>query len=231
MLVWQNPRRNHLLQRLDDAGYGRLEPDLEVVTLQAGQLLNAANSKIAWGYFPVSCMVSVGGTTAAGHYTPICEVGREGLVGLAQLLGSRLLPYSSTVLLAGQAYRIPMDTLMAEFNRRECFQEVALEHVQLCLIQIAQSAICLRRHSNEQKICKLLAQGADRATNNELEMTHQFIGNMLGLRREDVTQTARRLQDEKLIEYTRGRITILVREAIAARSCECYGLLKSEFEP
>ncbi len=168
------------------------------------------------------------GMTSDGHYTPIAEVGEDGLAGVMQLLGNRSVPYSCVTLIAGHAYRIKMDRLMVEFNRRGNFQQIALEYAQLLLIQIAQSAICLRRHTTEQKICKLLTQGVDRSASNELEMTQQFIGNMLGLRREDVTHAARKLQDEKLLDYTRGRITILDKEGIAARSCECYGLVKSD---
>lgn len=180
------------------------------------------------GYFPVDCLLSMVGMTSEGQYTPIAEVGEDGLAGAVQLLGGRPVPYSCVTLIAGHAFRMRMDRLVAEFNRRDDFQQIAFEYAQLLLIQIAQSAICQRRHSAEQKVCKLLIQGMDRSASNELEMTQQFIGNMLGLRREDVTHVARKLQDEKLLDYTRGRIMILDRAAIAARSCECYGLTKSD---
>ena len=219
------------MRRLLEADYLRLEPGLELVSLQGGQVLSEAHINPVWGYFPVSCLLSMVGMTSDGQYTPIVEIGEEGLAGVMQLLGDRSVPYSCVTLIAGHAYRIRMDRLMVEFNRCGDFQKMALEYAQLLLIQIAQSAICLRRHTTEQKICKLLIQGVDRSASNELEMTQQFIGNMLGLRREDVTHAARKLQDEKLLDYTRGRITIRNRDVIAARSCECYGLVKSDPVP
>lgn len=231
MLTWQDPCKNHLLRRLSEADYLRLEPDLELVSLQGGQVLIEPHINPVWAYLPVSCLLSLVGMTSDGQYTPIVEVGEDGLAGVMQLLGGRSVPYPCVTLITGYAYRLRMDRLMVEFNRCGDFQKTLLEYAQLLLIRIAQSTICLRRHTTEQKICKLLIQGVDHSASNELEMTQQFIGNMLGLRREDVTNVARKLQDEKLLEYTRGRITILNRDAIATRSCECYGLVKSDPVP
>jgi CRP-like cAMP-binding protein len=228
MLTWQDPHKNLLLRKLPEVDYARIEPDLELVRLQAGQVLMDAHVKPVWGYFPINCLLSLVGMSSEGQYTPIAEIGEDGLAGAVGLLGGKLVPYSCVTLVAGHACRIRIDRLLAEFNRQGRFQQIALEYAQLLMIQVAQSAICLRRHSTEQKICKLLVQSVDRSMNNELEMTQQFIGNMLGLRREDVTHAARKLQDEKLLDYTRGRITILDRDAIAARSCECYGLTKGD---
>lgn len=231
MLTWENPHKNNLLRQLPETDFLRLEADLELVSLQSGQVLMEAEVKPAWAYFPVSCLLSMVGMSSEGQYTPIAEVSEDGMAGAVSLLGSRLVPYSCVVLIGGHAYRIRMDRLLAEFNRFGGFHQIALAYAQLLLIQIAQSAICLRRHSTEQKICKLLVQGVDRAKSNELEMTQQFIGNMLGLRREDVTHVARKLQDEKLLDYTRGRITVLDKVGIVARACECYGLMKSDTVP
>lgn len=231
MLNWRNPHENHVLRALSEEGYARLQTELELVSLNAGQMALEAHIRPNWAYFPVSCVISVVGMTSDGHYTPIAEVDAAGFAGVAHMLGPRPVPYSYVALIGGDAYRIRMDRLMAEFSCRESFQTIALQYAQLLLIQIAQSAICLRRHSTEQKICKLLTQSADRTKSNQLELTHQFIGNMLGLRREDVTHVARKLQDEKLLEYTRGRITLLDRDGVAARSCECYAITKGGLVP
>lgn len=226
MLTWQDPHKNRLLRQLPDTEYVRLEPDLDLVSVQGGQILCEPGKRSQYGYFPVNCVVSVVGISEGGVYTPVAEIDDGGLVGVMRLLGSLEMPYHCATLVGGQAYRMRMDHLQAEFDRRASFQQIALGYVQTLMLLIAQSAICTRRHTAEQKICKMLLLGIERAAGNELEMTHQFIGNMLGLRREDVTHAARKLQDEKLLDYTRGRITILDRDGIAARSCECYGLMK-----
>jgi CRP-like cAMP-binding protein len=226
MLTWQNPHKNHLLRQFPDADYVRLEPDLELVTVHGGQILCEPGKRSPYGYFPVSCVTSLVGVSEGGVYTPVAEIHEDGLVGVMRLLGDREMPYHCTTLISGQAYRIRMEILQAEFDRRAGFQQIALGYVQVLMLQIAQSAICSRRHTAEQKICKMLLLGIERTTGDELEMTHQFIGNMLGLRREDVTYAARRLQDDAVLDYTRGRITILDRAGLEARSCECYRVVR-----
>ena len=226
MLIWQNPCKNHLLGKLSEPDYGRLEPAMELVSLQGGQVLCEPGNLSLYGYFPVGCVVSLVGVSENGTYTPIAETDEDGLVGILRLLGRRELPYHCVTLIPGQACRVRLDFLQAEFDSRGGFQRAALEYLQMLMIQIAQSAICIRRHSIEQKICKTLLLGMDRVAGNELEMTHQFIANMLGLRREDVTHAARKLQDDRLLDYTRGRITILDRADLEARVCECYRLVR-----
>ncbi len=226
MLIWQNPLKNHLLAELSEPDYARLEPALELVTLQAGQVLCEPCNRSRYGYFPVSSVVSLVGVSETGIYTPIAEIHEDGLVGLVRLLGPREIPYQCVTLISGEACRVRLDLLRAEFDGQGGFRRAALGYLQLLMIQIAQTAICIRRHTIEQKICKILLLGMDRVASNEVEMTQQFIGNMLGLRREDVTHAARKLQDDRLLDYTRGRITILDRAGLEARVCECYGLVR-----
>ena len=225
MLTWQNPCKNRLLGELSEPDYARLEPALELVTLWGGQVLCEPGNRSLHGYFPVGCVVSLVGVSENGTYTPIAETHEDGLVPILRLLGKREMPYHCVTLISGQAYRVRLDLLQAEFDSRGGFQQAALGYLQLLMIQIAQSAICIRRHSTEQKICKTLLLGMDRVAGNELEMTQQFIGNMLGLRREEVTHAARKLQDDRVLDYTRGRITILDRAGLEARVCECYRLV------
>ena len=227
MLTWQDPRKNHLLRTLSEFDYARLEPALELVTLQGGQVLCDPCKRTQYGYFPVSCVVSLVGVSDAGVYTPIAETHEDGLLGVLQLLGESEMPYHCVTLIPGQAYRIRLDLLQTQFASRGGFQQVVLGYVQALMIQIAQNAICIRRHTVEQRICKMLLLGMDRVAGNQIEMTQQFIGNMLGLRREEVTHAARKMQDDRVLDYTRGRITILDKPGLQARACECYLLLRS----
>ncbi|MFZ1624392.1 MAG: Crp/Fnr family transcriptional regulator [Gammaproteobacteria bacterium] len=227
MLTWQDPRKNHLLRSLSESDYVRLEPALELVTLQGGQVLCEPCTKSRHGYFPVSAVVSLVGLSDAGVCTPIAEIHEDGLAGVLRLLGGSKIPYHCITLISGGAYRVQLDLLQAEFDSRGGFQQIVLGYLQLLMIQMAQSAICIRRHTTEQKICKMLLLGIDRVAGNELEMTQQFIGNMLGLRREEVAYAAGKLQDDRVLEYTRGRITILDRAGLEARVCGCYLLLRS----
>ncbi|MCP5139201.1 MAG: Crp/Fnr family transcriptional regulator [Chromatiales bacterium] len=226
MLTWQNPLKNRLLAQLSEPEYLQFEPQLELVMLQGGQILCEPCNQSRYGYFPVNCVVSLVGVSATSLYTPVAEIDEDGLVGLVRLLGKREIPYHCVTLISGAAYRARLDFLQAEFDIHGGFQRAALGYLQLLMIQIAQSAICIRRHSIEQKICKTLLLGMDRVAGNEVEMTQQFVANMLGLRREDVTHAARKLQDDGLLNYTRGRITILDRAGLEARVCECYRLVR-----
>lgn len=226
MLTWQDPLRNRLLAGLSEPEYLRFEPQLELVMLQGGQNLCEPCNRSHYGYFPVNCVVSLVSVSATGVYTPVADIDEDGLVGLVRLIGGREIPYHCITLISGAAYRMRLDRLQAEFDARGGFQRAALGYLQLLMIQIAQNAICTRRHTIDQKICKTLLLGMDRVAGNEVEMTQQFIANMLGLRREDVTHAARKLQDDGLLNYTRGRITILDRAGLEARVCECYRLVR-----
>ncbi|MEO8225052.1 MAG: Crp/Fnr family transcriptional regulator [Gammaproteobacteria bacterium] len=229
-MTWHNPVANLLLAALPEADYIRLEPRFESVGIGAGQVINPSGTHGRYGYFPVSGLVSLVGLSADNEATYIAEIGKEGLIGAWYLLGRADMPFQCLALTAVGAYRIPIDALKAEMAGNQALSCSLLEYNDLLMIQMAQSAICCRRHSAEQKLCKLLLASVDRLTSNELELTQQFIANILGLRREEITHAARGLQKARLLEYNRGRIVVLDRTGLESRACDCYRIVRTRME-
>lgn len=230
VVICDNPYTNLLLAALLEADYVRLESVLESVSVRAGQAIHASGSRGSYGYFPVSGLVSLVGFTSNNDAMYLAEIGKEGLVGAWYLLGPEEMPFQCVALTAVRAYRIPIDTLTAGIAGNPAFWKSLLMYNELLMIQMAQSAICCRRHTAEQKLCKLLLSSVDRLTSNELELTQQFIANILGLRREEITHAARRLQEARLLEYNRGRIVVINRTGLESRACECYRIVRAGLE-
>jgi len=230
VVTWHNPLTNLLLAGMSEADYARLEPRLESVRVVAGKAIDGSGSGASYGYFPVSGLVALVGLTSDNDATYIAEIGKEGLVGAWYLLGPEEMPFQCVALTAVRAYRIPISTLKAAVADSEAFSKSLLVYNGLLMIQMAQSAICCRRHTAEQKLCKLLLSSVDRLTSNELELTQQFIANILGLRREEITHAACRLQEARLLEYNRGRIVVINRTGLESRACECYRIVRAGLE-
>ncbi len=230
MLVWRNPLENKLLGTLPDAVFLRLEPELQMTRLRAGDVLGNHDDQHTNAYFPVDSVISLIGHTLDGATAPVAEIGREGVVGVWQIFGEAPMPFRRVVLVAGHACQMPIGLLRAEFAAGNELQRALLRYAQIMMIQMAQAAICSLRHSTEQKLSRLLLASLDRLATAELEMTQQFIAGVLGVRREEVTACARKLQDAGLVEYSRGRIRILDRAGLGGRACECYAIIKNGFQ-
>lgn len=181
-------------------------------------------------YFPTTCIVSLLYVMADGASAEIAVVGNEGVVGVALFMGGETTPSRAIVQSEGYAYRLTGQLMKEEFNRAGAMQHLMLRYTQALLTQMAQTAVCNRHHSVEQQLCRWLLLSLDRLPSNELTMTQELIANMLGVRREGVTASAGKLQSAGLIHYHRGRITVLDRPGLEARACECYAVVKREFD-
>jgi CRP-like cAMP-binding protein len=224
------PTQNSLLAALSAPEQERLFPQLELVPMPLGKVLYESGNRLGHVYFPTDCIVSLLYVMENGASAEIAVVGNEGLVGVALFMGGETTPSRAVVQSAGFAYRLPGARIKQEFNRGGAMQELMLRYTQALLTQMAQTAVCNRHHSVDQQLCRWLLLSLDRLSSNELTMTQELIANMLGVRREGVTEAAGKLQDAGLIRYRRGRITVLDRPGVEARACECYQVVKAEFD-
>jgi CRP-like cAMP-binding protein len=221
---------NRILNALPLSEYGRLTPHLERVTLSAGETLCRSDEPITHVYFPNRGTVSVVSTFEGGGVVEVGMVGNEGMFGVCVFLGSISTPLMAQVQIEGDGLRMRADVLKAEFNKGGLLQDLLLRYTQAFITQIAQAAACNQAHDVKGRLAKWLLMCQDRSHSEDLELTHEFISEMLGVRRAGVTVAAGVLKQKGLISYNRGQITIKDREGLEAVSCECYPLLKKEFD-
>jgi CRP-like cAMP-binding protein len=224
------PQQNHLFRALPEEARERVYPQLELVELPLGHVLYESGDTLQHVYFPVDCIVSLLYVLENGASAEIAVVGNEGMVGIALFMGGETTPNRAIVQSAGHAYRLKGAVLKQEFNRSGAFQHLLLRYTQALLTQMAQTAVCNRHHSVDQQLSRWLLLSLDRLSSNELTMTQELIANMLGVRREGVTEAAGKLQAHGLIRYSRGHITVLDRPKLEQASCECYAVVKTEFD-
>ena len=225
-----SPKQNHLLAALPGAVYARLLPDLEIVDMPLGRALYEAGSTMEHVYFPTTSIVSLLYVMVDGASAEIAVTGFDGLVGISLFMGGESTPSRAVVQSAGFGYRLRAAVLKKEFNLGGELNHLALRYTQALITQMAQTAVCNRHHSLEKQLCRWLLLSLDRLHGNELTMTQELIANMLGVRREGVTEAAGRLQQSGLIQYTRGRIVVLDRPGLEQRVCECYSVVKKEMD-
>ena len=221
---------NRLLAALPVEEYARVLPHLEYVSLSPGQVVCEPGERMEHTYFPVSSVVNLLYMMESGETTEVGIVGAEGLVGVALFMGGGTAPYRAVAQTSGGVVRLRAAATLEEFARGGEFQRVLLRYTQALMVQISQTAVCNRLHTVEQQFCRLLLLNHDRVRSNELLMTQERIGSLLGVRRECVTHVARHLQDARLISYVRGHIRILDRRGLEASVCECYRVVENEFE-
>jgi CRP-like cAMP-binding protein len=222
------PGSNLLLAALPAADYDRLRPHLEPVPLPLGWALYESGDRQAHVYFPTEGIVSLLYVMENGASAEIAVTGNEGLIGISLFMGGGSTPSRAIVQSAGQAYRLGAEILKQEFERGGHLQHLLLRYTQALITQMAQTAVCNRHHTVEQQLCRWLLLSLDRLASNELRMTQELIANMLGVRREGVTEAAGRLQAAGLIRYQRGQIAVLDRPGLERRVCECYAVVKRE---
>jgi CRP-like cAMP-binding protein len=225
-----NPRQNHLLAALPDNEYRRLAPDLESVELEQGQVLYESGGTLRHMYFPTTALVAMMYLLENGSSAEIAVVGNEGLLGVSLFMGGETTPSRAVVQNAGHAYRVPAALLKDEFNRAGPVLRLLLRYTQALITQMTQTAVCNRHHSIEQQLCRWLLLSLDRLPGEDLAMTQELIANMLGVRREGVTVAAGNLQRAGLISYARGHIQVLDRQGLEHSVCECYGVVKLEYD-
>ncbi len=221
---------NRLLAALPADTILRLEPQLVMVDLPLGKVLHEAGEAIRHVYFPLDGVISLVQVLESGDSADIAVVGHEGLVGVPVVLGAASGSSRALVQGAGQALRLPAPRLLEAFHADEVLRRVVLRYVQALLIQVSQTVVCNRHHTIDQQLCRWLLLSLDRLPGNRLAMTQELIANMLGVRREGVTDAARKLQGLGVIEYSRGNITLLDRPQLERLSCECYAVVRAETE-
>jgi CRP-like cAMP-binding protein len=222
------PIRNHLLAALPAEVLARLAPALELIPLPLGKVLYESGDNLRYIYFPTDAIVSLLYVMESGASAEISVVGNEGLIGVAVFMGGESTPSRAIVQSAGSAYRLPGQLLKDEFNRHGDLLLLILRYTQALITQMAQTAVCNRHHSIDQQLCRWLLLSLDRLPDNKLVMTQELIANILGVRREGVTDAAGKLQRQGVIEYSRGHITVLDRPRLETLSCECYAVVKKE---
>jgi len=225
-----SPRENHLLAALSADDYARMLPNLELIAMPLGWALYEAGDHLSHLYFPTTSIVSLLYVLENGASAEIAVVGNEGIVGVSLFMGGQSTPSRAVVQSAGEGLRLEASVLMQEFNRAGPMLHLLLRYTQALITQMAQTAVCNRHHSLDQQLCRWLLLSLDRLPNNELKMTQELIANMLGVRREGVTEAAGKLQADGLIHYQRGKITVLDRPKLELRVCECYAVVKKEFD-
>jgi CRP-like cAMP-binding protein len=222
--------QNHLLDALPAGDYTRLKPHLELVPLELGKVLYEPGARLRHVYFPTTSIVSLLYVMEDGASAEIAVVGNEGMLGISLFMGGETTPSHAVVQSAGLGVRLKAQLLKEEFARFGPMMHLLLRYTQGLITQMAQTAVCNRHHSVDQQLCRWLLLSLDRLASNELTMTQELIANMLGVRREGVTEAAGKLQDAGLIRYQRGKITVLDRPGLEERSCECYRVVKTEFD-
>ena len=224
-----DPNQNHLLAALLDAEFDRLSPHLELVPMPLGDVMYESGGKLSYAFFPTTSIVSLHYLLENGGSSEIAGVGKEGILGVSLFMGGNTTPSRAIVQTGGHGYRLPAHILMEEFDRGGQVMRLLLRYTQALLTQMAQTAVCNRHHTVEQQLCRWLLLTLDRLPRNDLTMTQELIANMLGVRREGVTEAAGRLQGYGYISYRRGHITVLDRVGLERDVCECYAVVKKEF--
>ena len=229
MATSHSPKQNHLLAALPAFEFERLASHLELVPMTLGQAIYESGGKLQHVYFPTTSIVSLLYVLEDGASAEIAVVGNEGILGISLFMGGETTPSRAVVQSAGYSYRLSAQLLKTEFNRAGPVLHLLLRYTQALITQMAQTAVCNRHHSVEQQLCRWLLLSLDRLSTEELTMTQELIANMLGVRREGVTEAAGHLQRVGLIRYSRGRITVLDRPGVEKEVCECYAVVKKEF--
>ncbi len=225
-----DPSLNHLLAALPHAELGRWLPHLESIEMPLGQVLYESGCALDHVYFPVTAIVSLLYVMENGASAEIAVVGNDGLVGISLFMGGNSTPSRAVVQSAGTGYRLKAALMKREFDRSGPVMHLLLRYTQALITQMAQTAVCNRHHSLDQQLCRWLLLSLDRLSGSELVMTQELIANMLGVRREGVTESALKLQADGLIRYARGHISVLNRPGLEARTCECYAVVKHEYD-
>jgi CRP-like cAMP-binding protein len=224
------PKRNHLLAALPATDYKRLLPDLKLIPMPLEWAVYESGNKMGYVYFPTTSIVSLLYVMENGASAEIAIVGNEGLVGISLFMGGETTPSRAVVQSAGYGYRLKAGVIKREFAMGGALQHLALRYTQALITQMSQTAVCNRHHSLDQQLCRWLLLSLDRLSGDELVMTQELIANMLGVRREGVTEAAQHLQQAGIIRYTRGHIKLLDRTKLEKRVCECYAVVKKEFD-
>ncbi len=230
MLTAPDPRQNRLLAALPDSEWQRWLPQLEFVELPLGRVLYESGATLQHVYFPTTAIVSLLYVLENGASAEIAVVGNEGIVGVSLFMGGGSTPSRAVVQSAGQGYRLRSQAMKDEFDRAGPVLHLLLRYTQALITQMAQTAVCNRHHSLDQQLCRWLLLSLDRLQGSELVMTQELIANMLGVRREGVTESALSLQKAGLIRYARGRISVLDRPGLERRTCECYAVVRKEYD-
>ena len=230
MVSIKNAKQNQLLAAMPEAEWKRWLPEIEAIDLPLGKVLYEPGSTLTHVYFPSTAIISMLYVLENGASAEIAVVGNEGLVGISLFMGGESTPSRAVVQSAGKGFRLPAQALKDEFNRGGAVLHLLLRYTQALITQMSQTAVCNRHHSLDQQLCRWLLLSLDRLEGSELVMTQELISNMLGVRREGVTEAALQLQSAGLIKYSRGRISVLDRPGIEKRSCECYAVVKKEYD-
>ncbi|HRP76339.1 MAG TPA: helix-turn-helix domain-containing protein [Rhodocyclaceae bacterium] len=226
----QDPKQNRILARLRDADYFRLLDDLEWVPLKLGQVLFEPGDRLDHVHFPTTGIVSMVFTTEDGSSAELAMTGNDGMIGVPLVLGGETTTHKAVVQSEGGAYRLRAEVVAWELEQGGSLLQLALAYVQAVMTQMAQGVICNRHHTVDQQLCRWLLLSLDQLPGDQLDMTQELIANMLGVRREGVTEAAGRLQSAGLIRYSRGHITVLDRPGLEDRACECYRVVRLEYD-
>jgi CRP-like cAMP-binding protein len=224
------PHQNHLLDALPTSDYERIAAHLELVPMRLGDVLYESGTRLRYVYFPTTSIISLLYVMEDGASAEIAIVGNEGILGISLFMGGETTPSRAIVQSAGYAFRLKAELLKEEFERFGPSMHLLLRYTQALITQMAQTAVCNRHHTVDQQLCRWLLLSLDRLSSSELSMTQELIANMLGVRREGVTEAAGKLQKAGLIHHQRGKIRVLDRPGLEARSCECYQVVKAEFD-
>ncbi|MDO8961983.1 MAG: Crp/Fnr family transcriptional regulator [Methylophilus sp.] len=224
------PQQNLLLNALPDEDFERIEPMLELVEMPLGLVLYESGGQLRHVYFPTTSIVSLLYVLENGASAEIAVVGNEGILGISLFMGGETTPSRAVVQSAGYGYRMSAKNLKEEFKRAGNMMRLLLRYTQALITQMAQTAVCNRHHTVEQQLCRWLLLSMDRLEGDQLNMTQELIANMLGVRREGVTEAACKLQHAGLIQYARGHIKVIDRPGLENRVCECYQVVKTEFD-
>jgi CRP-like cAMP-binding protein len=228
-LARTNPKQNHLLGAIPEAEWQRFSRYLTPIVMALGDVIYESGTDQPYVYFPTNSIVSLLYVMHDGSSAEIAIVGNEGLVGISLFMGGGTTPSRAVVQSAGHAFRMKAQFIRDEFFLAGPVQQLFLRYTQALLTQMGQTAVCNRHHSVDQQLCRWLLMSLDRLSSNELAMTQELIANMLGVRREGVTEAAGKLQRAGVIEYNRGRIRVLDRARLESRACECYEVVRKEF--
>ena len=225
-----DPRNNLLLAALPNPEWGRWEPQLEPVEMPLGEVLYESGVILTHIYFPTTAIVSLLYVLEDGASAEIAVVGNDGVVGVSLFMGGESTPSRAVVQSAGQGFRLRAQLMKHEFDRGGPVLHLLLRYTQALITQMSQTAVCNRHHSLDQQLCRWLLLSLDRLRSNQLSMTQELIANMLGVRREGVTEAALKLQEAGLISYARGQIRVMDRPGLERRTCECYAVVKREYD-